>query len=188
MDNSNLGRRVLELVNLARATYGAFALETLLRGQPRSASFCPIGRSLRIGVEDWLFVAVGTRYLRVWTVGKTPAAIAERFLLAWGMPHGGVKQSGGRSGCVTSALPREMREFVDQFDRGFLADYQGQVDCQEIRQLNELARDIPILNEAKYEPAVEPERIYLSRPQTAGWKVPRRWRFRLPPGSPVGPT
>src|SRR5437879_1085055 len=69
MDNSDLGRRVLELVNLARATYGAFALETLLRGQPRSASFCPIGRSLRIGVEYWLFVAVGTKYLRVWTVG-----------------------------------------------------------------------------------------------------------------------
>jgi hypothetical protein len=189
MDNSDLGRRVLELVNLARATYGAFALETLLRGQPRSASFCPIGRSLHIGVEYWLFVAVGTKYLRVWALGKEPAAIAERILLAWRMPHGGLKQSGGRSGCVTSALPPEMCEFVDQFDRGFLPDYQGQVDCQEMRQLRELARDIPILGEAKYEPRRPSnlnESVYQGLKPLAG-------RSRAAggfdsPGSPVSPT
>jgi hypothetical protein len=151
VNDNDLDKRALKLVNLARATYDAFQLNTLLKGQAQSASLCPIGRSLRIGVEDWLFVAVGTKYLRVWTLGKDSVSIAERILMAWGMPHSGLKQSGGRSGCVTSALPSEMREFVDRFDRGFLPDYQEQVDYQEMLQLRELARNIPIFGGAQYE-------------------------------------
>jgi hypothetical protein len=95
-------------------------------------------------VEDWLFVAVGTKYLRVWVLGKEPVAIAEQIMTAWGMPHRRLKQSGERSGFVILPLPLEIREFVDQFDRGLLPDYQGHVDHQERRQLRELARGMPI--------------------------------------------
>jgi hypothetical protein len=76
MDNSVHGRTVLKLVNQARAAYGALELGTLLSGQPHSASFCPIGRSFRSGVEDWLFVALGSKHLRLWTLGKDSAAVA----------------------------------------------------------------------------------------------------------------
>lgn len=40
MDSRDLSGPVLKLVNLARASYGAFELETLLMGQPQNASFC----------------------------------------------------------------------------------------------------------------------------------------------------
>src|SRR5262245_56930396 len=128
MNSRDRSGRVLKLVNLARPTYGAFELETLLRGQLQSASFCPIGRSLRRGVEDWLFVAVGTKHLRVWAPGKEPAAIAKQIMTAWGMPDRRLKQSGERSGFVILPLPSEICEFVDQFDRGLLPDCQGQVE------------------------------------------------------------
>ncbi len=144
MDSPDRKESVLKLVNLARATYGAFELGTLLWGQPRSASFCPIGRSLRKGVEDWLFIAVGTKYLRVWGLGKEPRTIAMQIMTAWEIPHGRLKQSGERSGFVLLPLPSELREFVDQFDRGLLPDYQGHVDPREMRQLRELARTMPI--------------------------------------------
>jgi|SRR5215472_11284242 len=141
---SDRNSRTLQLVNLARASYGAFQLEALLSGQPLSASFCPIGRSLRAGVEDWLFAAVGTKYLRVWSPGKDPVAIAKGILTAWGVPHRRLMQSGEKSGFVLLPLPSELREFVDQLDRGLLPDYQGQVDPQEVVRLRELARGMPI--------------------------------------------
>jgi hypothetical protein len=65
MDNRSRSRSSLELVNLARAAYAAPELDTLLSGHPHSASVCTICRSLRSGVEDWLFVAVGSKYLRL---------------------------------------------------------------------------------------------------------------------------
>ena len=119
-------------------------MKSLLSGQPLSASFCPLGRSLRAGVEDWLFVALGTKFLRVWAVGRDPVVVGKDILTAWGMPHGRLKQSGDRSGFVLLPLPFELREFVDEFDRGLMPDYQGCVDPQEVRRLRELARDMPI--------------------------------------------
>jgi hypothetical protein len=145
MEGGDRSGPVLKLVNLARAAYGAFELETLLSGQPRSASFCPIGRSLRKGVEDWLFTAVGTKYLRIWALGKEPVAIANQIMTAWGIPPRRLKQSGDRSGFVLLPLPSELRDFVDQFDRGLLPNYQGEVDSAEVRQLKELASGMPIL-------------------------------------------
>jgi len=144
MDSRDRSERVLKLVNLARTSYGAFELEALLGGQLQSASFCPIGRSLRRGAEDWLFVAVGTQHLRVWALGKEPVAIAKQIMTAWGMPDRRLKQSGERSGFVILPLPSEIREFVDHFDHGLLPDYQSQVDVQEVHQLRDLARTMPI--------------------------------------------
>lgn len=169
MDSRDRTERVLKLVNLARATYGAFELEALLRGQPRSASFCPVGRSLRSGVEDWLFVAVGTKYLRVWALQKEPLAIGRQILAVWEISLGRLKQSGERSGFVLLPLPSEIREFVAQFDRGLLPDYQGQVGHQEVRQLRELARDMPIPGRQRNSGAnirggaIEPADEYLNR-------------------------
>ena len=145
MDTNDLAQRVRRLVNLARATYGGFELDALLRGKIQSASFCPIGRSMRIGVEHWLFVAVGTKHLRVWTLGKDRLAVAEKISAAWEVPNGGLKQSGSLPGCITLTLPFEVCEFVELFDRGFLPDYQDQVDHQEMRRLRDLARNIPIV-------------------------------------------
>jgi hypothetical protein len=144
MDNRGQNSSVLRLVNLARAAYGALELETLLSGQPRSASVCTIGRSLRSGLEDWLFVAVGSKYLRLWARGKDSAAIADLIMTAWAMPHRLLTQPGEKSGCVIFALPAEIREFVDQFDRGLLPDYQGEVGQIEMRQLSELAHAMPL--------------------------------------------
>jgi hypothetical protein len=145
MDNSGLGSSVLKLVNQARAAYGALELETLPSGQPHSASFCPIGRSFRSGVGDWLFVALGSKHLRLWTPGKDSAAVASLILTAWGMPHRPMVQPRDKSGCVTLALPAAIRDFVIQFDLGLLPDYHGIVGPSEMRQLSELARAMPIL-------------------------------------------
>jgi hypothetical protein len=136
--------RVLELVNLARSTYGADELESLLPGQPLSASFCPLGRSLRSGVGDWLFVAVGTKHLRLWTLGKDPASVARGILGAWELPHKRLKKSAEGAGFAVIPLPSELSEFVIRFDQGLLLDYQAKVDGDEVRRLSELARKIPL--------------------------------------------
>jgi len=129
---------------MARASYGAPELDALLPGQPRSASFCPIGRSSRKGVEEWLFVAVGTRYLRVWTSAQDSLAIAKRILAAWGTPDGRLVQSAELTGFVLLPLPPELTQFLEQFDRGLLPQYQGRVDQEEQRKLKELAGGMPI--------------------------------------------
>lgn len=144
MDRRDRSGQVLKLVNLARATYGASELEALPGGQVHSAPFCPIGRSLRRGVEDWLFVTVGSKHLRLWAVGKDSVAIAKKIMTAWGIPHEQLKQSRERLGIVMFSLPSELREFVDRFDRGLLPGHQGQVDQQEVRHLAELASNMPI--------------------------------------------
>ena len=144
MDNRGQSGSILKLVNLARAAYGAPELKTLLGGQPHSASFCSIGRSLRSGVEDWLFVAVGTRHLRLWALGKDSAAIARLVMTAWGITGHQPAQSRDKSGCVTFPLQAPMQEFINQFDHGLLPNYQSEVNQGEMRRLGELARTIPI--------------------------------------------
>jgi hypothetical protein len=139
----------LRLVNMARVSYGAAELESLLPGQPRSASFCPIGRSLRKGVEGWLFVAVGTRYLRVWAPEQDSAAIARRILAAWGMPEQRLVPSVERGGFVLLPLPADLSKFLEQFDRGLLPAYQGEVDPKEVLRLKELALRMPIPGKEK---------------------------------------
>lgn len=135
--------RVLELINLARGTYGVVELERLLPGEPLSASFCPVGRSLRRGAEDWLFAAIGTKHLRLWTFGKDSIGVARAILTAWGMPHHRLKRSTDGTGFVVMPLPSELTEFVSQFDHGLLPDYQNKVERAEIRRLRELALNIP---------------------------------------------
>ena len=135
---------MLKLVNLARAAYGAPELETLVGGQPHSASLCPIGRSLRKGVEDWLFVAVGSKYLRLWASGKDLLAVAAQIRTAWKMPGQLMLDPVNKSACVTIQLPAEMSEFIDRFDRGMLPNYEREVDPHEIHQLKELARAMPL--------------------------------------------
>jgi len=136
--------RVLELVNLARRTYGGAELDGLLPGEPLSASFCPLGRSLRSGVGDWLFVAVGTRHLRLWTLDKDPAHVARAILRAWGLPQKRLKKSSEGAGCAVIPLPSELSDFVIRFDQGLLPDYQAEVDGDEVRRLSELAPKIPL--------------------------------------------
>jgi hypothetical protein len=136
--------RILRLVNQARKAYGAFELEGLLPGKPLSASFCPLGRSLRRGMEDWLFVAVGTKHLRVWTRERDPATVALAILGAWELPHQRLKKSADASSFVILPLLPELSEFVGQFDQGLLPDLLGEVDQAEVRQLRELARGIPL--------------------------------------------
>jgi len=137
-------KRVLDLINQARAIYGARELTSLLPGQPRSASFCPVGRSLRAGVEDWLFVAVGTKHLRLWTLGKDPASVARGILGAWELPHKHLMKSAEGAGFAVIPLPSELSEFVIRFDQGLLLDYQAKVDGDEVRRLSELALKIPL--------------------------------------------
>jgi hypothetical protein len=136
--------RILKLINQARKAYGAFELKNLQPGKPRTASHCPVCRSLRAGVEDWLFVAVGSKHLRVWALGKDPAGVGRDILAAWEMPRQRLKQSAEASGYVILPLPPELSEFVKQFDQGLLPDLVGEVDHTEVRQLRELARGIPL--------------------------------------------
>jgi hypothetical protein len=134
---------VLKLVNLARAAYGAFDLETVLGGEPHSASFCAIGRSLRSGVEDWLFVAIGSTHLRLWTLGRDPDAVAKLIMTAWGISDHRPRRPHDKSIFVTLPLPTAIREFVSQFDRGLLPEYRGAVSRGDFRKLSELVHAIP---------------------------------------------
>ncbi len=143
MDNRDRSAQVLKLVNLARATYGAPELESLPGGQIRSALYCPIGRSLRTGVEDWLFVTVGSKHLRLWAVGRDPVTIAKQIMTAWEIPNEQPRLSRERPGVVMVPLPPEIREFLDRFDSGLLPDHQGRIDQQEVRRLRELASSLP---------------------------------------------
>ena len=144
MNDLERSEKVLRLVNLARASYGAPQLETLEVGEPHSAPFCPIGRSLRRGVDDRLFVTVGSRHLRLWTVSTDPVSVAKQIMSVWGIPHERLKESRDRPGVVMFPLPDTLREFVDEFDRGLLPRLQGQVEQQEVRHLGELASRMPI--------------------------------------------
>ena len=155
MDSRN---QVLKLVNLARATYGASQLESLSGGQTQSAPFCPIGRSLRRGVEAWLFVTVGSKHLRLWTVGQDSVAIAKRIMTAWEIPHEQLRQSLDRLGVIMLPLPAELREFINRFDRGLLAAHQGHVDQQEIQNLRELASGMPMPTRQRNKSAAEAPR------------------------------
>lgn len=136
--------RVLDLVNQARSTYDAPQLIELLPGEVRSASFCPLGRSFRAGVENRLFTAVGTKYLRVWTPGKNSADVAREILRVWKIPENQMKKTGEKSGYVLIPLPSELRQFVEQFDRSLLPRYKCEVSPQEVLRLRELARGMPI--------------------------------------------
>jgi hypothetical protein len=98
MDSRNGSEQILRLVNLARATYWASELEALPGGELHSAPFCPIGRSLRRGVEDWLFVTVGSKHLRLWAAGKDPVAFAQKIMTAWKIPLERLQQSRDRPG------------------------------------------------------------------------------------------
>ena len=158
MDSRDKSSQVLKLVNLARATYGAAELESLSGGQVQSAPFCPIGRSLRRGVEDWLFVTVGSKYLRLWAVGQDPVAIAKKIMTAWKIPHEQLQQSRERPGIVMLPLPSELREFVRRFDGGLLPGYQGQVDQQEMQHLRELASGMPMPIMQRNKPVAEASR------------------------------
>jgi hypothetical protein len=113
MDTQIRTRSVLRLVNLARAAYGAPDLKVLVSGQPHRVSACAVGRSLSSGVEDWLFVAVGSKYLRLGGLGKDTAAIAEQILTAWEMPRHLLTQPEEKLGCVILPLRAEIREFID---------------------------------------------------------------------------
>ena len=143
MDNRDRSAQVLKLVNLARASYGAAELESLPGGQIRSALYCPIGRSLRTGVEDWLFITVGSKHLRLWAVAKDPVTIAKQIMTAWELPQEQPKLSRERPGIVMVPLPSEIREFLHRFDSGLLPDHQGRIDQQEVRRLRELASSLP---------------------------------------------
>jgi len=145
MENRGQNNSVLKLVNLARGAYGASKLETLLRGQPHSASFCTIGRSLRSGVEEWLFVAIGSKYLRLWALGRDSVAIAENIRTAWKIPNQPQTQATQKSGWAILALPPEVREYLNRFDCGLLPACEGEVSRIEARQLSELARAMPLI-------------------------------------------
>ena len=143
MDSPDPGEKALKLVNLARAAYGAPELESLPGGQIRNALYCPVGRSLRKGVEDWLFVTVGSKHLRLWAVGRDPVIIAKQIMTAWGMSHEQPKPSRARPEIIMVPLPPELREFLLRFDRGLLPNLQGQIDQQEVQDLKELASSMP---------------------------------------------
>jgi hypothetical protein len=143
VDNRDPSEKVLKLVNLARAAYGAPELESLPGGQIRSALYCPVGRSLRKGVEDWLFVTVGSKHLRLWAVGKDPVTIAKQIMTAWGMSHEQPKPSRASPEIVMVPLPYELREFLHRFDRGLLPNLEGQIDQREVHHLKDLANSMP---------------------------------------------
>jgi len=106
-------------------------------------------------VEDWLFVTVGSKHLRLWAAGKDPVVFAQHIMTAWKIPLERLQQSRDRPGMVMFSLPPELREFIDQFDRGLLPGHQGQVDQQEARQLGVLASGIPLTVKRQNRDSVE---------------------------------
>jgi hypothetical protein len=122
---------VLRLVNAAREVYGCAPLVAIPRGERASPSFDPMARAFRAGADDWLFLAIGSNWLRLGACGKDVAALAARIHCAW---YGGdqpISRRAAEGGSFYVKLPQPIVDFIAEFDAGKLREFETRVADHE---------------------------------------------------------
>jgi hypothetical protein len=138
---------VLRLINAAREAYGCAPLDTIPRGERASPSFDPIARAFRAGADDWLFLAVGSNWLRLGACGKDVAALARRIHSAWFGGQLPMNAQAADGGSIYVKLPPPVVDFIANFDAGKLPEFETRVadleharHAQVVRLCGELDR------------------------------------------------
>jgi hypothetical protein len=123
--------QVLRLINAAREAYGCAPLDSIPRGERASPSFDPMARAFRSGADDWLFLAVGSNWLRLGACGKDVIALAKRIHSAWFGADRPFNQQVAEGGSIYVKLPAPIVDFIANFDAGKLPDFETRVADQE---------------------------------------------------------
>jgi hypothetical protein len=123
--------KVLMLINAAREAYGCAPLDSLPRGERASPSFDPIARAFRAGADDWLFLAVGSNWLRLGACGKDVMALAKRIHSAWFGAERPMNQQAVEGGSIYVKLPAPIVDFIAAFDSGKLPEFETRVADHE---------------------------------------------------------
>jgi hypothetical protein len=129
---------VTDRINQARAACALGPIEGLPKGERGNPCFCPLGRALRKELGDSIFVAVGTRHLRVASTETNAEEVAERIRKAWGVSESRTMMGADQFKLVP--LPAEMTQYVVEFDAGKLPEFEGTVELIEKQHFNTLAR------------------------------------------------
>jgi hypothetical protein len=122
---------VLRLINAAREAYGCAPLDSIPRGERASPSFDPMARAFRAGAEEWLFLAVGSNWLRLGACGKDVMGLAKRIHGAWFGADRPMNQQAAEGGSIYVRLPTPIVNFIVEFDAGTLPDFETRVAEQE---------------------------------------------------------
>jgi hypothetical protein len=122
---------VLRLINAARTAYGCGPLDAIPRGERASPSFDPMARAFRAGADEWLFLAVGSNWLRLGACGKDVMALARQIQLAWFGAERPTSQQAVEGGSIYVKLPAPIINFIADFDSGKLPDFETRVAYQE---------------------------------------------------------
>lgn len=122
---------VLRLINLARAAYGCAPLDAIPRGERASPSFDPMARAFRTGADEWLFLALGSRWLRIGACGKDAMAIAEKIHSAWYGADQPISKRAAEGGSIYVRLPQPIVDFIFEFDAGKLPAFETRVADHE---------------------------------------------------------
>jgi hypothetical protein len=125
-------------VNDARAACLLPPLEELPTGERGNPCFCPLGRALRKDMGDTIFLAVGSKHIRLASTDGNVSEIARRIRKAWGINEGKPAPRGEQF--MTVALPSELTQFVAEFDAGKLPKFEGLIEEAEKSRFNDLAR------------------------------------------------
>ena len=92
----------------------ASPLEELPTGERGNPCFCPLGRAFRKDMGDTVFLAVGSKHIRLASTDGNVSEIARRIRKAWGINEGKPAPRGEQF--MTVALPSELTQFVAEFD------------------------------------------------------------------------
>ncbi len=122
---------VLRLINAAREAYGCAPLDSIPRGERASPSFDPMARAFRAGADQWLFLAVGSNWLRLGACGQDVMALAKRIHSAWFGAAYPLNQQAAEGGSIYVKLPAPIVDFISDFDAGKLTDFETRVADQE---------------------------------------------------------
>lgn len=98
----------------------------------------PFGTALRKDMGDTVFLAVGSKHIRLASTDGNVSEIARRIRKAWGINEGKPAPRGEQF--MTVALPSELTQFVTEFDAGKLPKFEGLIEEAEKSRFNDLAR------------------------------------------------
>lgn len=118
---------VLKLINAAREAYGCAPLDAIPRGERASPSFDPVARAFRTGADEWLFLALGSRWLRIGACGQDAMAIAKKIHNAWYGDDHPMSKRAVEGGSIYVRLPQPIVDFIAAFDAGKLPAFETRV-------------------------------------------------------------
>jgi hypothetical protein len=124
-------KQVLMLVNAAREAYGCAPLDSIPRGERASPSFDPMARAFRAGADDWLFLAIGSNWLRLGACGHDVIELAKRIHIAWFGAERPFNQQAAEGGSIYVKLPAPIVDFISEFDAGKLPEFETRVADHE---------------------------------------------------------